>query len=75
MSASRSESPTRVAELDGLLAAIDKGRWSFEMLLHHRGNDVATLAWAKTFLKEGFDIFRLTALSPFPPTPEQENEQ
>lgn len=41
--------------------AIDKGRHAFEMLRFHDGNDVATLAWAKTFLIEGADIFRVTS--------------
>lgn len=37
--------------------AIERGRHAYEMLLHHRGNDVATLAWVRTFLNEGGSIW------------------
>lgn len=43
--------------VESVEGAIDKGRHAFEMLRFHDGNEVATLAWAKTFLREGADIF------------------
>lgn len=37
--------------------AIERGRHAYEMLVHHQGNDVATLAWVGTFLREGGSVW------------------
>jgi hypothetical protein len=51
----------RVAELERVTAATEKGRHSFEMLRHWNadGRPSKVMPWVETFLREGGGIFAL----------------
>ena len=59
----------RLAAVAALVEKIASGRHSFEMLRHHQGNDKATIAWARTVVRECAGIFAAAAAYEQPQEP------